>query len=99
MKQMTKPELEQAASKSITATLELLEELYIDYANETHSEINKVKLPFGDKLTALDLIMQLYRILLPLMEKTRREWPEAAPILEWADNVYLTVLVANKQEV
>ena len=98
MKGITKPELERKVSETITSTLELLEELYIVYHSDSVEELDKVNLPFGDRMRVTDLIVMLFRILGPLLDLAKQQWPEAISIMSWAENIALSVMVSHKKE-
>ena len=94
MKAMAKPELEQRVSQTITGTLELLEELYITYEADSIEELDKISLPFGDRMRMTDLIVMLFHILRPLIELAKQQWPEAIPIMNWAENITSSLMVS-----
>jgi len=98
MKAMTKPELEDRVSQTITSTLELLEELYISYNDDSVEELDKISLPFGERMRVTDLIVMLFFILRPLIELAKQQWPQAIEIINWAENITLSLMVSPQEE-
>ena len=90
MAKMSKAEMELALRKVVANTMNLLESLHIVHKDDPIEKILDLKLPIGDDLTLAKLLVNIYKILEPILDIVRKQFPAAFAINDW-----LTMVVQN----
>lgn len=80
---MSKSEMEVALRKVVSNTMNLLESLHIVHKDDPIEKILDLKLPIGDDLTLAKLLVNIYKILEPILDIVRKQFPAAFAIIDW----------------
>lgn len=92
MAKMTKPEMELALRKVVANTMNLLESLHIVHKDDPIEKILDLKLPIGDDLTLAKLLVNIYKILEPILDIVRKQFPAAFAIIDWLTTIVQQLL-------
>ena len=80
-------------SDMIDSTMELLRDLHIVHEKTAFEELLESKVP-GTKITVAQLVNNLFKIIKPVIDLARKQFPALFAVLDWAEEIVRRLLKA-----
>jgi len=75
----------------IDSTMELLRDLHIVHEKTAFEELLQSKVP-GTKITVAQLVNNLFKIIKPVIDLARKQFPALFAVLDWAEEIVRKLL-------